>query len=214
MRILCNKKIGQKQRAWRTRTEIANYVEKAAIECPRWTGTEIHRKLAAYIDSEHPELANELPPLRTVQEWVSQCRPPDPSMPWVSTEAPGDEAHYVLKVWAAVMTTHRQQERFTIGEAQRVMWVGQIAPDLPLYYVWLLAKLYQPYDANGWDKSKLDAFLAYQPWKGLDNERLYQEAIQQGWIPDAGLLDRLKDHKLFSGPYGMETLDELDSIDN
>src|SRR5262249_23598131 len=128
--------------------------------------------------------ADRLPTLRTVQRIVSERTPRDNSGPWTLGTADTVHARVVLDVLAAVVDeTEGHNASFTQEEAKWGVQVSAVAPDLPPYERWRIARLYMGRASRGEPMDDLDGFLAYAPWRdGEAGWKRYNDAVEAGWV--------------------------------
>jgi hypothetical protein len=135
---------------------------------------EVHRK----VDRELPGLA---PGERTVRRIVRELRADDDSAPW----APDDAA--VLECVAPVTAKTGGLVRwFSTEQARLLSRIRVLAPDLDCYPAYVLARHYQSRRARGLSVEKLDAWLAYAPWRGAVERDRYDRAVERGWVERYG----------------------------
>lgn len=128
---------------------------------------------------------------RTVQNHVKAID--ENRIPWDRLATDGDDAKLVFEVLAEVIRVSQSNKLvFTQEEAEWVLWIQKSAPDLPPYYVWLIACRYmnetrvKPEAAK--DFSPYDAFLALKPWQSLEAMIAFDNGSQQGLIPDGHVM--------------------------
>ena len=157
--------------------EVVEEIEGLAAE--GWGATQIKHKL-----ERQPRYKDRaLPTLRTIQRIVAERTVRDTSGPWSLNEA-GPDARTVLDVLAAVIDgTEGRTSAFTGDEAQWVLQVSQVAPDLPPFERWRIARLYLGRASRVEPTDDLDGFLAYAPWRddGAGWKR-YDHATMDGWV--------------------------------
>jgi hypothetical protein len=114
--------------------------------------------------------------VRTIQRIVRTVRSPDLSGSWTLAQASPDEARAVLPVLALVLE-RGYVDRLTLDEASWIYKLALIARDLPLQRLWLAATSYRVRVAHKLPTGDLDAFLAFAPWRGHEDQRRYWRLV-------------------------------------
>jgi hypothetical protein len=149
-----------------------------------WTPAQIERELRT--NKEYKELVPLLPSLRTIQTIVKENRPGDESGPWSIADAEADEGLLVLPVVAAAaIKTAGERRGVTRAEARCIQTIRRVAPDLDLWAVYRLARLYLLREARREATDDLDLYLAFAPWSSPEAAKLYKDLWAPGRIPGA-----------------------------
>lgn len=131
---------------------------------------------------QNAKIKDRLPTERTIYRIVREMRPADPSGPWSPATADPQEAALVLDVLrAAIIETQGRTQGFTNAEAEQVVRLRTMRPDLPAYEAFILARDYLARRANQQPTDDLDSYLVFAPWQGPDAAEAYADAIAQGW---------------------------------
>lgn len=147
------------------------------------SAAEIHRQLEQEAESGRADFRKgDVPSLRTLQDIVSDYRPPDDSGLWSLADADGDEAALVPPM-LAVLANLGPFRHFSREEARLVARIRRAAPDLPLGVpLFILALAYKLRRSRGMPTVDLDTFLGFAPWRGGVQRERYREALREGWI--------------------------------
>lgn len=156
--------------------DIQQYIEGGTLT--GWTPPEIREALRGI-----PQFNGRVPTLRTVQRIAKEFVPSDESGPWTFNEADPDDAALVLPVLAEVIErTKGHRTEMTRAVAEKVARIRRVAPDLHLWVAYSLAVAYLAKEGTKTDD--LDAFLAFAPWRGDENMKRHQHAVQEGWVSE------------------------------
>jgi hypothetical protein len=170
------------------------------ISCyPNWNATEIDGKMRKELKDR-----TDLPTLRTVQNYVRENRPSDPTGPWEPTEWAGEDVAPVLDVLKLLRQTGEAYWP-TRAEAERVLWVRRIAPAMGLDLVWRFARRYVLYEARKVATERLGWFLAFRPWESSENEDAYFKAVP----PDQRVMFPVEGTGSMTGGGGMKAKGEV-----
>ena len=126
---------------------------------------------------------DEAPNVRTIQKRFKELRKmeTEDSGRWSVADSPSDMAKLVLPALDAVITkTDGRRYFLTINEAKWIAKLCTIAPDLPPWTAYRLARLYILYTYRGdtgASTSDLDMYLAYAPWQGDEQAVAYIDAV-------------------------------------
>jgi hypothetical protein len=180
--ILAKGNVMVTKKRWNMSGEVIKVLDGLISERPNWNATQIYEEMGRQINSrEDPPL---IPTLRTVQSYVRANRPTDPSGPWVPTDWPGEDAAVVLKALACEMHDFVQAQVPwpTVREAELILWVTKVAPDLPASRAPRVARFYLIYEARKESTQVLDWALIHKAWTPEGVAHHLRAAIQ-GWIP-------------------------------
>ncbi|CCF83359.1 hypothetical protein [Nitrolancea hollandica] len=156
--------------------EMAAKIERLALQ--GWSATQIHDHLDRDTSNR-----GRVPHLRTVQYKVKDIRDRDKSRAWTLEDATPEEAAAVLPVLAAVIhETEGLVRSLTTAQVSYVVKIRAACPKLPPFDVFLLASLYVNRTAANEPVDDLDAYLAYQPWQGIQHWDRYGQAVERGWV--------------------------------
>ena len=163
---------------------MQSWIEEKATDYPSWSPKQIYEELISQ-DKEgnykHQETGVEgwQPEPRTVQKIVKRVRLTDSSGPWepVEWESGGD-----VSVALEVMKHLGENGELiwpTNAEAERILWIRQTAPTLPLELVWRLTRRYMIYEAQQLPTKRLAWYLTFKPWQSDANKELYFKVIPE-----------------------------------
>jgi hypothetical protein len=135
----------------------------------------------------------QIPTVRTIFSWIDGFRPLDPRALWFVQRLNAREAAIVLPVLGEVLIrTEGKVGAFSNAEAEWLVTLTDIAPDLPAMLRLILARFYALLDSEvskdsdhsrQVERAASDLFLALAPWRSPDAARQYNQAIAEGWIP-------------------------------
>jgi hypothetical protein len=137
---------------------------------------EVHRKVER-------ELPGRAPDPRTVRRIVAEFRAEsdDESAPWSP-----DSADILACIVPVIERTGGLVRWFSTEQARLLARIRRVAPDLECYSAYILARHYQSRLARGASVAKLDAWLAFAPWRGAVERDRYDRAVEAGWIERYG----------------------------
>ena len=172
----------RKHRKWhRLPGPLQLLVEDLASDHPSLAPKQIYDCVVARKEDgayEHSEVQQYGEPgLRTVEDIVKKARPPDPSGPWEPTEwENGEDVALVLKV-IKYLGENSELTWPTRVEAERILWVRETAPSLPLELVWRLTRRYIVYGSQQLPTKRLAWYLAFKPWESEANKEVYFKVV-------------------------------------
>jgi hypothetical protein len=170
------------KKRWNMPGEVIKALDTIISERPNWNATQIYEEMGRQINSRQDPPP--IPTLRTVQSYVRTNRPTDSSGAWVPTDWPGEDAAKVLEALACEMHdfTETKVPWPTAREAELILWVRKVIPDLPAERAPRIARFYLIYEARKENTQVLDWALVHRVWRpeGLAH---YKRAATQGWIP-------------------------------
>jgi hypothetical protein len=140
---------------------------------PGWNATEIDKKMRTALSDR-----NDLPTLRTVQSYVKENRPHDPTGPWEPTEWSGEDVSLVLELVKYLGETE-QLIWPTRREADHILWIKQTAPTLPLELTWRLTHRRIIHEAQQLPAQRIGWYLAFKPWQNGVNKDLYFKMVPE-----------------------------------
>lgn len=179
------------------------------------SAAEIHRQLTEEAESGTADFRKgDVPSLRTLQDIVADCRPPDDSGLWSLADADGDEAALVPPMLASLAKqTLGHFRHLTREEARLIARILRAAPDLPLGLpLWVLALVYRQRRNRGIPTVDLDTFLAFAPWRGDVERDRYDEALCGGWIEPGPDYELITMH-IMETAADMEQKQEIDELE-
>ncbi|MDA1270555.1 MAG: hypothetical protein O3A93_04765 [Chloroflexi bacterium] len=173
--------VTKQKKRWNIPGPIMDVLDDLIADHPGWNATEIYQEMERQIKSK--ENPPPIPTLRTVQSYVANSRPLDPTGRWVPTEWPGEDAALVLEALGAEQKWAGGGQWPTLRDAVRFLWVRKAAPTLPPFAVGSIARRYLLHEARGESTESLDYILAYRIWESSDAFDHYLNAIDQELVP-------------------------------
>jgi hypothetical protein len=166
--------------ATRKRKYIDGDIEDAitSLEKDGWGPAQIHRHL-----SNTKAFEGRVPSERTVQRIVSEFRSRDRSGAWTMEDGTPEEAAAVFTFLAPII--HRTRGRVQSLSKAQVSYLVKIlavCTKIPPDMAFFVASQYVNRTAAQEPVDDLDAYLAFQPWRGKENSAAYYRAIDSGWI--------------------------------
>jgi hypothetical protein len=134
------------------------------------------------------------PLYHTVGRIARTVKPPDLSGRWSLGSTCGDvtwdpsDAGRVAHAVASVMEdTWGQMRSVTEGQARRIAWVFNVAPDIVPWLAYALGVDYDRRTRDDEPTTDLDAILAFAPWRTDERGRhpmagAYAQAVGEGWV--------------------------------
>lgn len=126
------------------------------------SAAEIHRRLVDEFGD-----TNQVPSVRTVQDVARELRAPKKFVPWSFAMSSPEDAALILPVYAAV--TERTIEEYPTldeSEAEWIVSICKVVPDLPAYATYEVAWAYLVRQRRDRPTEDLDLLLAFAPWRG------------------------------------------------
>ena len=161
---------------------MQSLIEDMAADFPTWSPKQIYDELISQNREggyKHPEVEEWQPHIRTVQQIVKKARPADPSGAWEPTEwDSGEDVAGVLEV-IKYLGGNCELIWPTQAEAERILWIRQTAPTLPLELVWRLTRRYIIYESQQLHTKRLAWYLAFKPWESDANKELYFKMVPE-----------------------------------
>lgn len=136
----------------------------------------------------NPKLAGLVPTSRTIQNYL-KGRLLDPTGPWSmqNTEEDETDPSLVLPVLAAVLVrTEGRRSQLTNGEAKWVTRVRQVAPELPPWWAYRVARAFQARELQSEPTADLDLLMSFAPWRDPQYLSLFLVTIELAhpeWFP-------------------------------
>jgi hypothetical protein len=129
--------------------------------------------------------------LRTVQRKVQESRARHgPSSLWALTPGQGDAARVVLGCLAAmVRVTGNPNRGFTVRLAEWIVAVDRVAPDLPPWSTYRLARWYEGRTSTNDSTRDLDLYLAMRPWRSIRARDAYEAILAARPMDSGGTFD-------------------------
>jgi hypothetical protein len=161
--------------------EVYEQIVKLAYDVEKtWSGAQIHTKLEAELPKK---LKGHLPDVRTIQRIVRELRPDDTSGIWSLAKEDAPDAYHILEVMQVLMGMSRGAKvNITNDDAQWILKIRRIAPDLDAGPVWTLVQLAKA-RPEGADMADIHTYLAFKPWKGQGYLLQYEYILGAGHIP-------------------------------
>jgi len=133
------------------------------------------------------DFGDRLPTSRTIRNLVSDIRDEttDGSEEWSLVREDG-ESEFILGVLREVYLMSKGKRGYiTIAEAEMLKRIGRVAPEMPRYQAFFLARSYLIRHARGEPTGDLDAFLAFRPFTS-DEAAIdeYLAGVKRGWFED------------------------------
>lgn len=137
------------------------------------------------------EFPGEVVSLRTVQRKVQDSRTRHgPTAIWTLTPDQGDEARVVLGCLAAlVRVTGNPYRGISVKTAKWIVVVARVAPDLPRWSIYKLARWYEGRTSTDDSTDDLDLYLAMRPWRSIKAREAYEVLRASGAEDPAGTFD-------------------------
>jgi hypothetical protein len=167
--------------------DIQRFIEDKADE--EYTPIQIFKELNQKFKKQKRE--PELPSLRTVQLMVKEREILDTSGTWSIKDNEPEDAKLILEILAnVIILSHGKKRNFTNKEAEWVLKIRKIIPDVSLVQVWRIARKYLLYESQGITSTEgWDAYLAFTPWRSGNHFSHYKNALLKGWAEGAPILD-------------------------
>src|SRR5437868_6675359 len=113
--------------------QIEDEIRRLAIDSD-WSASQIYNDLVGrFKDTPHR---------RSVERFVLELRPPDPSGTWSFALADPEDAALILPIAAEVLERTEGRHRLTNAEAKEITRLRRAIPDLPPFKAYQLARLY------------------------------------------------------------------------
>jgi hypothetical protein len=141
----------------------------------------IHRRLELEANSGEADFGPaDVPSQRTIHNIVREHTPRDDTDPWALADAEADEAALILPVLAAIIEkTEERRSYLTQAQARWIVRIRRAAPDLNAWMVYLIALNYMALAEHGLPHNRLDAYLAFAPWRSQENRWRYNKATEK-----------------------------------
>jgi hypothetical protein len=139
----------------------------------------------------HDQFPGEAVSLRTVQRRVQESRARfGPSAIWTLTPDQGDAARVVLGCLAAVVrVTGNPNRGITVRTADWIAAVARVAPDLPPWSTYRLARWYEGRTSTNDSTDDLDLYLAMRPWRSIRAREAYEAILASRPMDSDGTFD-------------------------
>ena len=169
-------KVAKRKRAPRIDPDVIAAIQMLALD---GMGAE---KVQAMLE-DIPRFQGRVPAsVKTIRKYALQVAPPDPSGRW-SPIGRSDASMAVLRALAEIIErTEGRIRSVSVAEAERITRLDRLAPDLIPLDLWGLARVYGTREADEAPTDDLDAYLAFGPWRGVEERLRYQAAVDAGWI--------------------------------
>ena len=157
--------------------DIEDEIIRLALETS-WSAPQIFRDL----DSRE-EFEDRVPSKRTVERAVSDIRSADKSDPWKITDNDPEDARLLLDLLGTVSFRRYYRERqITKNEANWVITIIKLAPDLTPMRTYVLSNLYRIRTAKEASTEELDAYLAVAPWRSKEALSRYKFMVEKDLV--------------------------------
>ena len=157
--------------------DIEDEIIRLALETS-WSAPQIFRDL----DSRE-EFEDRVPSKRTVERAVSDIRTADKSDPWKITDNDPEDARLLLDLLGTVSFRRYYRERqITKNEANWVITIIKLAPDLTAMRTYVLSNLYRIRTDKEASTEELDAYLAISPWQSDEALRTYKFMVEDDLV--------------------------------
>ena len=146
------------------------------------------------LQKRHP--MTDLPSIRTIQRAVQDLMKVDGSAPWTLTPITAGSGGGVLLLETLQEVITRTEGYVRVMSQDLAGWVlavRQAAPDLPPWFAYRIARLYQARSSREEDRSDLDAWLAFAPWRSPADRERYDYAVALGVRRAPMLIDAVVD---------------------
>jgi hypothetical protein len=162
----------------RVPNEIRDQIILLARTCQSWSASRIHEEIAAMLHSgsfEHA-MQEDVPTKRTVQRMVNDYRGPL-GEPWTYKDSTGEDARIIVNVLRSlIINTMGEKTSLTKAEAEWVLRLGKVFPNMKPGAIWILATTCLTREAMGEEPESLTSYLAMAPMRDalaeLDPPRL------------------------------------------
>jgi hypothetical protein len=175
----------ERKKRWNMSRRVTDVLDELLSKRPHWNATNIYEEMITILKDSQEQL----PTLRSVQNYVKYNRSSDSSGVWVPTDWPGDDASLVMDSLAYERHISQISEIAwpTVDEAIQILWIRKFAPTYPPEWTPTLARYFLLYKARNESPEPLYWLLVYQTWQGGKNLEAYQDAIDRGLIPQLRL---------------------------
>ncbi len=182
--------IKTKRTQWRFPADVRWAIDDLlaeGVKSPR----EIHERLEqAIARGELAAKVSDVPSQKTIQRYVGEHAPLDPSEPWSPLQSDASSVRLILPVLAEVISATRGRRRqLTVDEARTIAQVRRMAPGLELWRCYLAARAYLARLRVGESVEDLDAYFAFGGWGPGRGLRSYQHAVAEGWVAPTPLIN-------------------------
>ena len=187
----------QKQHRGRTwPPKVMARVKNLALEHPALSAKGVSDQL-----KEEGFKGKDVPSERTLRDMLKEFRPPEPTDTWSLAKASDEEAALVLPVLREVIErSGGEVASFSTPMAEQIARIRRLIPDKPwpailltFWDVYVLAVEYLRAKERKQLPDGADAYLAFAPWRGLEEVMRYEQALKEGRIPPRLLPPEFKD---------------------
>ncbi len=141
-----------------------------------WSGPIIQKHLQTL--HANGEIEQPSPALRTIQTIMSEYALPDPSEPWTLKDADPEDAEVILPELAHMaLTTQGSRAQFSRAEAEWILKIRQLAPDLHSLDVLDYAHAYVWCEQKGVGAEVLDLTLAFKTWRSHEGAGAFLDVM-------------------------------------
>ena len=170
-------------------------VKNLALEHPGLSAKGVSDQL-----KEEEFKGKDVPSERTLRDLLKEFRPPEPTETWSLAKASDEEAALVLPVLREVIErSGGEVTSFSTAMAEQVARIRRLVPDKPwpatlltFWDLYVLAVEYLLAKERKQLPTGADAYLAFAPWRGLEEVMRYEQALKEGRIPPRLLPPELK----------------------
>lgn len=167
----------------RTHPDVMQKIDDILAVAPKnWTGERLQTRLKTEFSNRSKV---RIPTVRTLQRILKSKTIEDDTAQWNIDDYSAEDSRLILEILPQIaILTYGATVTLTIKEANSVLKVRRVAPDLGIYGVWRVSYLYRLYEQTGKPTTTLDMFLALAPWQEDESWRktTYENMTKLGWL--------------------------------
>lgn len=148
-----------------------------------WTASQIREALEEKYGTD-----TKLPTIRTIRRHIKG--PVDESGLWHVGDLGDDDALVLPVLEALIRTSHGRRRHVTLAAAKYIVRVVKAAPSARRWpwLTYVAAIEYQHAEASKGSTAALDQWLSFAPWKDDEHQRVYDDALEKGWVDPPGII--------------------------
>jgi hypothetical protein len=163
----------------------------------KWTPAQIYEEVTDDLARKKSKLI--MTSKRTVERMVLFYRTRTLFELWSVADGEVEDAAPILEVLADVILSLERKHSFSKREAEWVLRIRRILPEVERFTAWEIARAYLIAETRGRDTSALDTYLAFNTWKNANRSGNYNYAQERGWIEGVTIELDYDDKELLEG---------------
>lgn len=173
--------------------DILDFITDLAVNRKDKSPAEIYRDML-----RQDEFKDRCPKKRTVERIVAELRAKDESPTWSIGDSDPEDAKLVLaSLEHIVSNSFGRATTVSKAEAEWIIRIQKIAPDLSQFRAQVLAHLYRIRKSKKASTAELELYLALAPWRDREKLEKYMELVNEGKIKPMVMLDSMVDRRSF-----------------